>query len=209
MKRQNLILRSFFLGSAIILASCTPYAEPQITDAPITTEMITIERTTEAPTVETTVEETTEFSIYNVPFEPKKVNYERAYPNLTFEQPLFLTHHDGLIYVVEKTGKIKRFQDDDLVSEFEVFADFSDRIDKSANEKGLLGFAFHPNFDENGIYFVYYTDRQGSVIAKHSSGQEGEILLRFPQPYANHNGGHIEFGLDGSEIVVDGAGLQM
>lgn len=207
MKKHYLLILPVVLSSLILLSSCTPNEELMTTEEePLTTEAQTTAQITESPTLETTEIETTEFSIYDNAFEPKAYDYARAFPNLTFEQPLLLTHREDLIYVVEKTGKIKRFQNDDNVSEFEVFVDLSNRIDSSASEKGLLGFAFHPNFEENGLYFVYYTNRQGSVIAKHSIEQEEEILLTFQQPYANHNGGHIEFGPDGYLYIASGDG---
>ncbi len=120
-----------------------------------------------------------------------------------------------MIYVVEKTGKIKFFSNDTNVTETKVFIDLSSRIDSRANEKGLLGFAFHPNYEENGQFFVYYTNRRGSVIARYTRDSENpeigdldseESLLSYAQPYDNHNGGHIEFGPDGYLYIASGDG---
>lgn len=210
MIKRKLLITSILLGSLFTLASCTPYTEPSITEhesqstiettTPATTET-TVALTTETPSVETT-----EPSIYDMPFSPRTYSLERAYPNLTFEQPLFLTHHGNDVFVVEKTGKIKRFENDDTVTKFEVFLDLSAQIDKSANEKGLLGFAFHPNYESNGKTYVYYTDRRGSVISEFTDADSEKILLRFDQPYANHNGGHLAFGPEGYLYIASGDG---
>jgi glucose/arabinose dehydrogenase len=69
----------------------------------------------------------------------------------------------------------------------------------------LLGLAFHPEYRQNGLFFVYYTDRQGdSVLARYRISDNpdradaaGEMLLTLGQPYANHNGGQLAFGPDG------------
>ena len=75
--------------------------------------------------------------------------------------------------------------------------------------------AFHPNYAENGIFFVNYTNKQGdTVIARYlrSDNQDvanpdsATILLTIEQPYANHNGGQIAFGPDGYLYIGTGDG---
>jgi glucose/arabinose dehydrogenase len=77
----------------------------------------------------------------------------------------------------------------------------------SGGERGLLGLTFHPQFATNGYFFVNYT-RTGdaaTVIARYkttdSTNALGDpnserILLTIAQPFANHNGGMIEFRND-------------
>lgn len=82
---------------------------------------------------------------------------------------------------------------------------------------GLLGLAFHPDFKNNGYFYVYYTKRNPleSVIARYqATGSDRAtvdpatetIILRFAQPYDNHNGGKIAFGPDGYLYIGTGDG---
>jgi glucose/arabinose dehydrogenase len=73
------------------------------------------------------------------------------------------------------------------------------------DERGLLGMAFHPNYAQNGRFFVHYTDTNTSpgdtTIAEFARGASPDqanptpvaIVLTQPQPEGNHNGGSIEF----------------
>ncbi len=140
------------------------------------------------------------------------------YPNLTFEQPLeYSTAGDGSnrIFIVEKPGRILVFPNDPQVEEAEVFLDVTAIVDSNASEKGLLGLAFHPNYQTNGYFFINYTNRDGTVIARYQVDpgnpnralpDSASILLSFPQPYDNHNGGRLEFGPDGYLHIATGDG---
>lgn len=85
----------------------------------------------------------------------------------------------------------------------------------TGGERGLLGMAFHPNYLENGFFFVNYTNNAGNtVIARYTvSGNpniansgSAQIIMTINQPYGNHNGGHIEFGPDGYLYIGMGDG---
>ncbi|MCY3833492.1 MAG: PQQ-dependent sugar dehydrogenase [Chloroflexi bacterium] len=129
-----------------------------------------------------------------------------------FDRPLYVTHagdESNRLFVLEQTGKVWIIDDDERAPV--PFIDVSDLISPSADrpysEQGLLGLAFHPEYESNGLFFLSYTDRGGSsVIARYevssdepdvADAESGEIIFRLAQPYANHNGGHIEFGPDG------------
>jgi glucose/arabinose dehydrogenase len=86
------------------------------------------------------------------------------------------------------------------------FLDITGIVGSRASEQGLLGLAFHPDYPENGFFFVNYTDRDGNTriarfsvstsdpnLADPSSRME---LIRIDQPYGNHNGGSLAFGPD-------------
>jgi glucose/arabinose dehydrogenase len=83
-------------------------------------------------------------------------------------------------------------------------------------ERGLLGIAFHPQYAANRFFFVDYTNAAGdTVIARYqaSTGDadtadpgSGVILLTIPQPFANHNGGQLQFGPDGYLYIGMGDG---
>ncbi|AEB30280.1 soluble aldose sugar dehydrogenase yliI precursor [Carnobacterium sp. 17-4] len=151
-------------------------------------------------------------------FEPLNYELVEAYPNLTFDQPLHYTTANeatNRIFVVERTGKIKVFENDREATEAKVFVDLTTKIDSSGQEKGLLGLAFHPEFAENGYFYVNYTTEENTMIARFSADPdtltEGdlaseEILMEFAQPYPNHNGGHLAFGPEGYLYIATGDG---
>ena len=151
-------------------------------------------------------------------FEPLNYELVEAYPNLIFDQPLhYTTGNDATnrIFVVERTGKIKVFENDREATEDKVFVDLTTKIDSSGQEKGLLGLAFHPEFSENGYFYVNYTTAENTVISRFTTDlatlsevnlASEEILLEFPQPYPNHNGGHLAFGPDGYLYIATGDG---
>ena len=111
----------------------------------------------------------------------------------------------GRLFILEQTGSIRVLQNGNLLDQ--PFLDLRNRSGSSGSEQGLLGLAFHPNFAENGFFYVNYIDLQGdTVIARYqvsetdpNSAQPGSEtpLLRIDQPYANHNGGSVVFGPDG------------
>ena len=120
---------------------------------------------------------------------------------------------DERLFVVEKSGKIKILNQNGSVNSTP-FLDIEDRVSTNANERGLLGLAFHPNYPENPFFFVNYTNNSGattiskfSVSANQDIAIDSEtILLEINQPYANHNGGCINFGPDGNLYIGMGDG---
>lgn len=150
------------------------------------------------------------------------VNYQLVEVASGFSHPLYVTHAgDGSnrLFVVEQGGKIKIIADGAILPT--PFLDVSRLISQSAlgdgyTEQGLLGLAFHPDYAENGLFYVNYTDRGGnSVVARFSvsatdpnlaDGESGEQLLYLQQPYRNHNGGHMAFGPDGYLYISFGDG---
>jgi len=154
---------------------------------------------------------------------PLAVSTERAFPNLEFKRPIVMTHAgDGTnrVFVAEQEGIIKVFRNDQETEDASVFLDIEERCvyrdDK--NEEGLLGFAFHPKFKQNGEFFVYYTSTEADLLSKISRFRVSkdnpnvadpaseEVILRVPQPFWNHNGGTIVFGGDGFLYIALGDG---
>ena len=119
----------------------------------------------------------------------------------------------GRLFILEQAGVIRIVQDSELLAE--PFMDIRERVGTEGNEQGLLGLAFHPRYEENGFFYVNYTDLNGdTVIARFSvssdpnrADPESEMrLLQISQPYANHNGGVLAFGPDGYLYIGTGDG---
>ncbi len=129
-------------------------------------------------------------------------------------EPLFLTHAgDARLFVVEQPGVIRLIVEGELRPE--PFLDLRTRVNDSANEQGLLGLAFHPDYAANGWLFVNYTDAAGdTIIARFTVSADpdqadpaSEVrVLKVDQPYGNHNGGHLAFGPDGALYIGLGDG---
>lgn len=144
----------------------------------------------------------------------------RAFPNLSFELPLDLQgpgDGSGRLFVVEQAGRIWGFRNDSTVMEKKLFLDIRDRVDDRESEEGLLGLAFHPEYEKNGYFFVDYTaaDPPRTIIARYRVSESDpwaavpgseQVILEVDQPYNNHNGGQIAFGPDGYLYVAFGDG---
>lgn len=82
-------------------------------------------------------------------------------------------------------------------------------------EQGLLGMAFHPNYANNGRFFINYTDPDGTtIVAEYSvsanpnlaDAESARTILTITQPEPNHNGGWMAFGPDGYLYFAAGDG---
>ncbi len=148
------------------------------------------------------------------------VGLEQAFPKLRFNRPVHIGHAgDDRLFVVEQHGVVHVFQNDAETSQTRVFLDISDRVCRKGNEEGLIGFAFHPNFADNGQFFVHYSslkkDMHG-IVARYRVKQDDptvgdpdseEVILEQKQPFRNHNGGTIAFGpTDGYLYISFGDG---
>jgi glucose/arabinose dehydrogenase len=144
---------------------------------------------------------------------------EVAFPNLAFSQPVgIINSGDGKnrLFVVEQSGIIKVFENLKNATVSHVFLDISDRV-LFGGEQGLLGTAFHPNYEENGYFYVDYVTANPlrTVVSRYSvnpsnpdqSDKDSEfIILEIDQPFSNHNGGQLAFGADGFLYVGLGDG---
>lgn len=122
-----------------------------------------------------------------------------------FEQPLLITHAgdgSGRLYVVEQGGRI--FTLNRTGGAKTLFLDVSGLLNAQGAEQGLLALAFHPQFEDNGVFFIWYTAQNGdNTLARlRARDQHGDItsleeLIRITDPASNHNGGTLAFGPDG------------
>jgi autotransporter-associated beta strand protein len=135
--------------------------------------------------------------------------------------PLYATHAPGdpqRLFVVEKTGAIKILN---LASGTVSATPFMTAAVTSAgiglttdSERGLLGLAFHPNYQSNGRFFINSTDSAGTtrirefrrLTADQVDSTSARDVLSITQPYSNHNGGWLDFGRDGHLYIAMGDG---
>ena len=110
----------------------------------------------------------------------------------------------GRLFVIEKAGRIRIIENGGLIET--PFLNIENRVNASSNEMGLLGLAFHPNYAQNGYFFVNYTGSGGDTFISrfqvsgdpNIANPSSEVnLLRVNQPFGNHNGGTLQFGPDG------------
>lgn len=150
---------------------------------------------------------------------PAQISTTNAFPELSFSAPVELMHAgDGsnLLFVIEQTGTIAVFENDPNTAEKQTFLDISEQV-LYGGEQGLLGLAFHPDYENNGLFFVYYS-RSGprrSVISRFSvdagnpmraDAASEHVILEVEQPYSNHNAGQLQFGPDGYLYIALGDG---
>ena len=102
-------------------------------------------------------------------------NVENAFPNLSFEDPVGIhAPNDGTnrLFVIEQEGRIKVFNNDTNTSDWDMFLDITNLVDQDGGytEEGLLGLAFHPDFTDNGYFYVNYTEHnpRRNVIARYT-----------------------------------------
>ncbi len=135
-----------------------------------------------------------------------------------FKKPIFVTSHPkdaNLLYVVEQAGRIKVIQNGTVLKNS--FLDIDKQVVnpvRPGDERGLLGFAFHPNFANNRKFYVNYMNNDGYTVVSEFSAKTNlqtdhyseRKLFDLEQPYRNHNGGHMEFGPDGYLYISIGDG---
>jgi hypothetical protein len=130
------------------------------------------------------------------------------------EDPVFLTTPagDARLFIVEQPGRIRIVKNGALLPT--PFLDITGLV-QSGGERGLLGMAFHPNYAQNGRFYVSYTGARGhSVIERYTVSGNADVanpasaalVLGVNQPQSNHNGGQISFGPDGYLYIALGDG---
>ena len=140
-----------------------------------------------------------------------------AFPLLDFIRPVDLQNHgDDNLFIVEQRGVIQVFRNDPTTDNTDIFLDIQSVVDDRDNEEGLLGLAFHPDYSQNGYFYVNYTTIQGTtrisrfeLDAQNPTVAEAGselVLLEFAQPFGNHNGGQLAFGPDGYLYIAVGDG---
>jgi len=138
------------------------------------------------------------------------------------DRPIFVIGHPtqpDRLYVVEQGGEV-RIVEPGTTTCGDVFMTTPSTNQSSAtigNESGLLGFAFHPNFPEDGrVYVNYNPSGGGSTVVEEYTVDAGNpdvvdqstarTVIEFCQPAGNHNGGALEFDNDGMLLISTGDG---
>lgn len=130
------------------------------------------------------------------------------------ERPLYVTHAPGdesRIFVLSQRGMVWIFKHGQMLPV--PFLDIED-LALCCGESGLLGLAFHPDYDNNGYFYINYTDLDGNtVIARGQASDNPDVadpqldpVLSYIQFDYNHNGGWMEFGPDGYLYIATGDG---
>lgn len=123
-------------------------------------------------------------------------------------------------YIAEQRGIVWRMVLADGAVTPRRFLDGRSLVNSDSPDGGLLGIALHPNFDQNGFFYLSYTAASSDSPANQQSrisrfqtadGQSAgkdteEILLTVEQPLDDNNGGQIAFGPDGFLYIGFGDG---
>ena len=151
-----------------------------------------------------------------------------AFPALGFEQPVDLQSPagSGLLYVVERAGRIRVFDNDPDTTSSSLFLDIASQVDTNG-EGGMLGLAFDPAFASNGRFYVFYMpdnngdgdnlDRRiqvsrftllsGNPLVADETSEVEILTVAQPNDATNHNAGAIAFGpLDNYLYITLGDG---
>ncbi len=158
-----------------------------------------------AAQIDSPPETDTPTSLPNVGEFPNVNNYEWRLIANGLNRPVDLqSSFDGSsrLFIIEKYGVIRIYENGQLLNQ--PFLNINDRVNDDSNEMGLLGLAFHPNYEENGYFYVNYTGDGGDtrISRFQANGNSADpnneqVLLIIKQPYPNHNGGAVTFGPDG------------
>ena len=116
------------------------------------------------------------------------------------------------IFIVQKPGTVRVFNKDyTVIGTFLTMTGIT-----TSGERGLLSMAFHPDYKNNGLFYVYYTNTNGDLeLARYKVGANPNIadasskvvLKTIPHPVnTNHNGGELHFGPEGYLYLSTGDG---
>lgn len=142
----------------------------------------------------------------------KKLTTTAVYSGLTGPTAITAAHSSDRLYIAEQSGIIRIAENGQLAKK--PFIDIRENV-QAKGEMGLLGIAFHPNLANDRRVFLNYVDNNqvtnisSFTVANNflsADPQSEKVLLQLQQPYANHNGGELQFGPDGFLYIATGDG---
>lgn len=149
-----------------------------------------------------------------IPRSPLQLSLEPVVSGLS--GPVYLTHSgdgSGKLFVIERAGKIRIVENGSLLEQ--AFLDITSIVG-SSGEQGLHSVAFHPNYQENGFFYVHYNNTDGdtqivryqrdNADANLADNSSAKLLYALAQPNHFHNGGQIAFGKDSYLYIALGDG---
>lgn len=153
---------------------------------------------------------------------PPTIAYRKIAENFDLPTKIAATpiETDERLFIVERKGII-RILDANRERISQPFLDIERNV-LNQGENGLLGLAFHPDYQANGRFFINYVrpprdgeERNVSVVAEYVRSKADDNradatsfrqILELEQPYGNHNGGELQFGPDGFLYIGFGDG---
>lgn len=186
--------------------ACSGFSDsvPTITPLPPAT-VVTVPSTETQPQPDTATPPPTEIPTTNASQFPDPAGFQWQLIASGLTRPVDLQSAfdgSGRLFIIEKYGAIRIFKDGFVLQE--PFLNIADRVNDERNEMGLLGLAFHPDFEQNGYFYVNYTGQGGHtrISRFQASGDTADpnsetVLMVINQPFPNHNGGAVVFGPDG------------
>ena len=202
MKRLLILLILPILACGGLAESVSPTITPP---APLTVAPVTQTREASPPATDTAAAPTAETPTASAASFPNANDYEWKMIVSGLNRPVDIQPANdgtGRLFIIEKYGVIRVFENGQLLES--PFLNIDDRVNDSGNEMGLLGLAFHPDYEQNGFFYVNYTGDGGDtrISRFQASGNIADpnsekVLLIIEQPYPNHNGGALAFGPDG------------
>ncbi len=125
--------------------------------------------------------------------------------------------NDNRLFLVERSGTIKILSDGEINEQ--PFLDVSGTVINDG-EQGLLGLAFHPDYAQNGLFYVNAVtsgdnnQRQSVVLefkvsdddTNRADAESQRQVIRYDQPFGNHNGGDLTFDSAGNLYIASGDG---
>lgn len=113
------------------------------------------------------------------------------------------------LFIVQQSGTVRVYDPANGGLQATPFLDITSLVTFAGDERGFLSLAFHPDYKNNGYFFVYYNNKTGNgdvTIARYkvsanrniADPASGVVLFSITKPFTNHNGGHLQFRKDGA-----------
>ncbi|HUN22425.1 MAG TPA: PQQ-dependent sugar dehydrogenase [Anaerolineales bacterium] len=191
MKTNRHLIPFIAIGWLILLSACQAKADPT-------------PDTSSEPTAEVNLTTAPQNIIKDAIFDVETFSSGLVFPlDLAFAQ-------DGTFFVAEKNGTVRIIDKSGNASAPVIQLT---NIDISG-ERGLLGMAVDPHYEENGYIWVFYTRKDALInrisrfTVKNGTGEDEQIAFEFPIAFEGStilNGGGLEFGPDGYLYIGAGS----